>query len=316
EEYPRLEWMSAVKTMQRKEDNFMVSFQEKFIVRCAPTYEFRGLAFEVRGRADPGADPIRLNEMADVTGNATIDTSATPDQIFDLIRRANAFATAVAAPGRSSGIPPLMVNVFGVFSEQISLFEAIEVLIRDNRPVEAVVLFRSLILGTCQLESIADYPNHEGAAIRIKLDALERQAKLYESDNSLIARRAQEQAARYQRMAEERSLVIPETPPDIRETGFYIRNASSLHFAEEVALASDLAASLHMVKDDDGNQTLNTRIANLKLLSVVGLDAVDAIMTSAVALAKALNWPIDEAAAMEIKSQLKRMLEEADMGNE
>jgi hypothetical protein len=207
------------------------------------------------------------------------------------------------------------LNDFGVFSEQVSLFEAIEVLIRDNRPVEAVVLLRSLILGSCQLESIADHRNREGVAIRVKLDALERQVNLYESDPS-IAHRAQDQAARYQSIAEERSLVIPETSPDIRETGFYAKSADSLHFAEEVALAGDLAASLHMVRDDDGNRSSNTRIADRKLISAVGLNAVDAIITSAVALAKILDWPLDEAVATEIKTQVKRMVEEADTGHE
>lgn len=313
EEYPRLEWISAVKTMQREGEKFMLSFQEKFKVRCAPTYGFRGLALEVRGRAEPGANPVQLNEVAVVAEEATTDTST--DQLFNLVRHANSFATAVAAPGRSRGISVSLLNVFGIFSEQIALFEAIDVLIRDNRPVEAVVLLRSLILGACQLESIADHPNREGAAIRVKLDSLSRQVNIYKSDPSVV-RHAKDQAVRYQGMAEKRSLVIPGIPPDIRKTGFYAQSAESLRFAEEVAVAGDLAASLHMETDDEGNRSLNTRIGDRKLITAVGLDAVDAIIASAVALAKILDWPLDEAVATEIKMQVKRMLEEANTGQE
>jgi hypothetical protein len=128
----------------------------------------------------------------------------------------------------------------------------------------------------------------------------------------LNAQRAQDQAARYQSVAQDRSLAIPETPPNIRETGFYVKSADSLHFAEEVALGSDLAASLHMVSDDEGNQSFNTRITDSKLRLAVGLVAIDAIMASAIALAKALDWPLDDAVATEIKTQVECMLEEVD----
>ena len=46
--------------------------------------------------------------------------------------------------------------------------------------VESMVLLRTLILGACVMESIANHQNREGVAIRMKLDALERDATLYE----------------------------------------------------------------------------------------------------------------------------------------
>src|SRR5437870_5294458 len=38
EEYPRLEWNSRMQTVKREGERFLLSFQEKFTVHCAPTY--------------------------------------------------------------------------------------------------------------------------------------------------------------------------------------------------------------------------------------------------------------------------------------
>jgi integrase len=309
EEYPRLDWSSGIKTVQREDEKFVISFQEKFTVRCAPSYGFRGLAIEARGRVEPGANPIQLSEVAEVIEEATTGTSAT-DEVFALMKRASRLASGVAAPSTVAGIPTLMLNVFSLFAEQISLFEAIEVLLRDNRPVEAMVLLRSLILGACRLESIANHANHEGAAIRIKLDALERQAKLYESE-PLIANGTRDQIARYRSKAAEKGIVVLDAPPDIRETAFYAKSTNSLSFVEEVALPSDFAAMFHTVKDDEGNPSLHTRVSDSQLLSGVGVDAVDALTASVVALAQALDWPLDEPLTAEINAQVTRMSEEA-----
>src|SRR5258708_19121640 len=58
EEYPRLEWHSAVKTLRREGDDFKIAFAEKFTVRCASTYGFRRRAFAARGRAEAAQPAI------------------------------------------------------------------------------------------------------------------------------------------------------------------------------------------------------------------------------------------------------------------
>jgi hypothetical protein len=307
EEYPWLEWNSGVRTAEREADKFMFSFQERFTVRCAPSYSFRGTALEARGRLEPGAEPFHLSEVAPVSGQAEVETVSN-EELFTLLRRANQLATAAAAPSTTAGIPTLLANVFSIFAEQVALLEAIEVLVRDNRPVEAIVLLRSLMQGACQLELVADHPEPVGAALYLKLDALERQAKIYELEPSVVDRFLG-QATQYRTLAAEKNISIPDALPDMRETPFFAKSANSLRFVDEVASPSDFAAMLHTVNDDDGNPSLHTRITDNALLTGVVADAVDAMRASAVALARALNWPLDTDIVAEIAGAVERLSE-------
>jgi hypothetical protein len=309
EDYPRLEWNSGVRTVEREGDRFVFSFQERFAVRCAPSYGFRGMALEARGRLEPGDEPIRLSEVAEISGQTTT-MSAPNEELFTLLHRANQLATAAAAPSTTTGIPTLLANVFGIFAEQVARLEAIETLARDNRPVEAMVLLRNLMLDTCQLELVADHPNRTGAALRLKLDALERQAKLYESEPPIVDQ-VREQAARYRTLAAERGIAIPDRLPDIRDTAYFANSANSLRFVDEVASQGDFAAMLHTVKDDEGNASLHTRIGDATLLTGVIADAVDALRVSAVALTKTFNWPLDTGLAAEISEEVERLSEDS-----
>lgn len=307
EEYPRLDWNSGVRTVEREGDMFKFSFEERFTVHCAPSYGFRGVALEARGRLEPGDEPIRFSEVTQIPEQTSAKT-APDDDLFSLLRRAIQLAAAAAAPSTTTGIPTLLANVFSIYVEQVALLEAIESLARDKRPVEAMVLLRSLMLGACQLELIADHPNPAGAALRLNLDALERQAKLYESEPT-IADRVREQVDWYRRLAAERSIAIPDALPDVQNAPFFAKSANSLRFADEVASPSGFAAMLHTVKDDAGNPSLHTRIADNALLAGVVVDAVDALRASAVALAKALNWPLDMDLVAEITCEVERLSE-------
>jgi hypothetical protein len=316
EEYPRLEWNSGVRTVEREGDRFRFSFQERFTVRCAAGYGFRGIALEARGRLEPGDEPARFADVAQISGQAA--AKPVPGELLlALLRRANLLASRAATPSATTGIPTLMANVFSIFAEQVALLEAIEALVKDNRPVEAMVLLRSLMRATCQLELVADHPDPAGAALRLKLDALERQAKLYESEPS-IADRVREYVVQHRAAAAERSITIPDTLPDIRGTGFFTKNANSLRFVDEVASAGDFAAMLHIVKDDEGHASLHTRTTDVALLTGVVADAVDAVRASAVALTKAFNWPLDTDLAAEIAEKAERLSEEfaASEGND
>jgi hypothetical protein len=307
EDYPGLEWNSGVRTVEREGDKFIFSFQERFTVRCAAGYGFRGIALEARGRLEPGDQPIRFSAVAQISEQAAAK-QIPEDRLFALLRRANLLASGAVAPSTTTGIPTLMANVFGIFAEQVALLEAIETLVKDNRPVEAMILLRSLIHAACHLELVADHSDRTGAALRLKLDALQRQAMLYESEPS-VADQVREQSDQYRAVATERGIVIPDRLPSIQDTEYFTKCANSLRFVDEVASPGDFAALLHTVKDDEGNASVHTRTTDIALLTGVVVDAVDALRASATSLTTALNWPLDTNLAAEIAEEVERLSE-------
>jgi hypothetical protein len=301
QEYPLLEWRSAVQTFTREGDKFSVSFQERFTARCASSYTFSGEAMEVRARAEPGS-PIRLDAVVEVP---TTTPSEPPAEAFDLMRRAESFAETVGAHGTSTGIPPLLANVFGLGAIQLSLFEALAALLRDNRVAEALVLVPSLFVGTCRLQGIAKDPNPAGAAIRVRLDAVERQAELWATDAAV--EQVRNTVAEYRRAAEAKGIEIPEAAPDIESTDFYRANTGTLRFAEEVARGDDLAIALHTKIDDEGRQGLYTQVSDTEMARGIAVEATGALMASTVAMASILNWPFDSALVAEIEAEAERI---------
>ncbi|MFC3898573.1 hypothetical protein ACFOWZ_44500 [Lentzea rhizosphaerae] len=299
EDHPRLKWTSRVSKLERTGENLSVSFEEKFTVRCSPGYGFRGQAIEVRGRLEPGQPTYAQSVVAEVSQSAA-PAVPSEDSAFDLIRQAKDLAVQVAASGTSVGFPPALLNVFGLFGTILSLFEAIEVLLRDDRPVEAAVLLHSMMTGTCRLESIASHANPAGAALKARLDAMERHAGLLEA-RSDEAQAFKGKIEEHRTMAAAMGVIAADSAPEARAGHFYDRNQNSIRLLDEIALADELAAVMHTVTDTSGNQALNTKILDPALRAAVAADAVDALITAAVSLAATMQWPIDHDAVRDIQ---------------
>ncbi len=310
EEYPYLEWRSAIKTMTRDGNRLSLSFQERFTVRCAPGYGFRGKGMEVRWRPEPGQKPIRLDAVEDVFVNPETDTL--PADTFNLMTQAIKFVSDTAAVGRTAEMPPLKMITFGLFSEQVALFEATETLLRADQPVEALILLRYLIVGTCRLESIlSDGGNSDSAALRLKLDAIDRAMTLYANDSDIVDH-LQEAANEYRRKAAELGMSIPDTAPSIEDTPFYREHAEMLRFAEEAARADDLAVAMHTKKDDQGTMEIHTKVVDAKLARGIAGMSVLALTGSTMAFATALGWPYSESVAAELQREGARLTDESN----
>jgi hypothetical protein len=268
QEYPRLEWNSSVRTLNRDGDKFSASFQETITVRCASSYTFSGRALEARGRAEPGS-PLRFDPVVDVPKTAPSNPSS---EAFDLMRRAQSFAETVAAHGTSTGIPAFLGNVFGLAAVQISLFEAITLLLRDNRMVEA----------------------------------LARQTELSATDGT-IAERVHEKATEYREAAEAKGIEIPDAAPVIENTDLYRESTETLRFAEEVALGDDLTIALHAKTDDEGRLGMHTRTSDVAMVRGIAAEATAALVTSAVAMASILGWQFDNTLMAEIEAEAQRI---------
>jgi hypothetical protein len=310
EEYPYLEWRSAVRTLTRDGDKFSLSFQEKVTVRCASGYGFRGTGFGVRAREEPGQEPIRLEAVVDVSVNP--ETDASPTDALNLMTRATKFASNTAALGRTSGMPSLKTIAFGLLSEQVAIFEAIETLLRADRPVEALILLRSLIIGGCRLESILiDRDNSDGAALRLKLDAIDRVMTLYANDSDFVEH-LQGTANNYRRKATDAGISIPDTAPNIKDTPLYREHADMLRFAEEAARGDDLAVAMHTKKDDEGTLGIHTKVVDAKLARGIAGMSVLALTASTIAFATTLDWPYRENVAAELQREGTRLTDESN----
>jgi len=115
QEYPLLEWNSRVSAARWEEDKLKIDFEERFTVRCAAPYVFRGEAIEVRGREEPGADPLALTAVAEVRGETIPAGSSSPLATTPTIaarstntrittRRRGVSPICSAAPTRARGI--------------------------------------------------------------------------------------------------------------------------------------------------------------------------------------------------------------------
>jgi hypothetical protein len=302
EEYPYLEWNSSVKMWSREGDQFKSAFQDRFTVRCAPSYTFSGTALEVRGRAEPGS-PLRLDASIEVENTAPSPPS-TAD--LSLMERARIFADGMTGHGRSIEVPPFLGTVFGLAAVQMSLFEAIEVLLLDNRLPSAVLLLQSLVEGACRLQAVAENENPTGVAVRIRLDSLDRQAALYAKDED-VAQRIQNTAVEYRSAAESRGITIPDSGPNITETQLYAESRDTLDFAREVARGEDTAIALHTVADAQGTHALQTRVPDQRMALGIAADAASTLLTSAVSLATIMGWSFDSDAVANLKAEVERI---------
>jgi hypothetical protein len=310
EEYPRLEWHSSIKTITRNGDNISISFQEKFTVRCASGYGFKGKGIGVRTRQEPGQEPVQFDSPVEVSIEPEKDTTSL--EALKLMPRANKFSSDTAALGRTQGMALPKTIGFGLFSEQVALFEAIETLLRADRPVEALILLRSLMVGTCRLESmLIDPGNYDGSALRLKLNATDRMMTLYVDDREFV-KHLQESMENHRRKAADLGINIPDAAPSIESTPFYREHLTTLRFAEEAARADDLAVTMHTKKDDQGNIGVHTKVIDARLTRGVAAMSVLALTASTIAFATGLGWPYDESVAAELQREGTRLADESN----
>jgi hypothetical protein len=301
-EYPFLTWNSSVKVWERNDDNYELTVQDQFTVRCAASYSFLGTALEFRGRNEPGS-PFQLDPVHEV--KITRGSPSIPEALT-LMRQVHRFAEDVTAHGVTLGVPPLLTNIFGMAADQLGQFEAVETLLRQNQPAEAIIFGGNLVRGACRLQAIANHPNPVGVAVRIRLDSIARLVKLH-ADEETLAEKAAGQETDLHAAAAAAGIMIESAEPDYLATPYYAESAKSLAFSREVAQGDDLAAALHAVTDDTGARALNTRIADDNLIRRTAAQAAEALITASIAIATILGWPFDDGAANTLLATARRV---------
>jgi hypothetical protein len=310
EEHPYLEWTSSVKTLTRTENRFKMTFDEKFTVRCAPGVSFRGQSFEARGRREPGAEEFQMEHVEALDG-PSITESSRPSTKFGLeaLSRANHFASAVARSGAESAMAPIKLITFGLFAEQVSLFEAVHTLLQANRPVEALVLMKPLLRNTGVLQAIAVADQGEALAVRVKLDGIGRQQDLYAEEPEILSGLTKAKEDLLQKSSQE-GWIVPDVFPELESSQFLQKNSKDLKFISEVAEADDLAIVLHTEKSGEGSAMLRTQVMDPKLWAGTAGLSIAAMTASTVAFADELGWTYDSAIAEELEQSAEKLQED------
>jgi len=185
-------------------------------------------------------------------------------------------------------------------------------LLRADRPVEALILLRTLIVCTSRLESIiSDRDNLDGAALRLKLDAIDRVMALYADDRDFVEH-LQETANNYRRKATDSGISIPDTAPSIEDTPFYREHVQMLRFADEAVRGDDLVVAMHTKKDDEGTLGIHTKVVDANLARGIAGMSVLALTASTIALATTLGWPYDEGVAAELQQEGTSLTDESN----
>jgi hypothetical protein len=315
EEYPYLKWRSSVKTLSRTGDTFSLSFEEKLTVRCAPGTLFRGERLEARTRLEPGVEPSQPQSQGEVTVTPAA-SGASFEEATALMTKANAFASRTVAATATQGIPPVRTYGFGLLAEQTAVFEAIQTLLADRRPVESLILLERFILGTCRLQVLntGEAVDKDGIAIRMSLDSMTRNSAIFAHDREVV-RRIENSASRLREQAEARGIVIPQAGPDLSTVPFYEPNTRMLRLAAEVARGEGLAVALHTTQGAEGRVDIRTQIDEPAMLREVAGIAVAGLVESTVSFAESLGWPYDHDVADELRRSGERLVDSGDDGH-
>ena len=307
EEYPYLEWRSNVRTMTRTGDEFKMTFDETFKVHCHPDAQFQGTAFEVKGRAEPGAEPVNLEAVQEIQARTT--TGATQDDVSSLLSQALQFASAIGNEIGSGGVPPLRGVNLSRFSMQVALFEALHLLVADDRPVEAMALAHPLIRNTCLLQLTAELPGGLGIGVQTKIDSLERARVLY--DHQAINSRVERETETLRRLAAEAGITLPDAVPDLEAAPFYADHTNDAVFVHEVTKSDDVAMQLHTEMVGE-MPAFHTQVTDASLRVGVATLAVAALTASTVALAEICEHAIDRDRVDELLRMADEMEEKAE----
>lgn len=307
EEYPYLEWRSRVRSMTRVDDEFRMTFDETFTVRCHPDAQFQGTAFEVRGRAESGADPVHLEAVQEI--EARTATGATRDVVSSLLSQTLQFASAIGNEIGGVGVPPLMGVNLSRFSMQVALFEAIHVLVADDRPVEAMALADLMVHNTCLLQLTAELPGGLGVGVVSKIDSLQRARALYDHDaiNAKVARETET----LRMVALEADIPLPDAVPDLEAAAFFANNSKDAAFVSEVAKSGDVATQLHTEMVGD-MPAFRTQVGDARLREGVAILVARALIASSVALGEICRHPIDGDRVDELLRLADEMEQEAE----
>jgi hypothetical protein len=150
-----------------------------------------------------------------------------------------------------------------------------------------------------------------GAALRLKLDAIDRVMALYADDRDFV-QHLQKVADNYRRKATDLGISIPDMVPNIEDTPFHREHVQMLRFAEEAARGEDLAIAMHTKKEDEGTLGIRTKVVDAKLVRGIAGMSVLALTASTIAFATTLGWPYGESLAAELQQEGTRLTGESN----
>jgi len=295
EEYPYLEWRSNIRTITRTGDEFSLTYNEHFTVRCHPDVGFQGLAFEARGRLQAGQSPMTVEVGQEI--DLSTGEEPTRETVLNALERASSFAATLGKSVGERGVSGVQALSVLRHSMQLALFESIHSLLRDDRAPEALVLMHGLIRNTCLLQLSSRSENGAAVAIQARLDGLDRNIALH--DDGAVADHAALERDSLERAAASAGIQLPHAMPDLSSAPFYADHAKDAALVEEVAL-SDLAAIQLHLEAEEGRPAFRTQSTDPRLQAGTASLAIGALTTSAIALAEICGHEYDDDLALEL----------------
>lgn len=301
QEYPLLEWNSSVQSMVRSGESFSAQFTEKLSVKCANGLSFRPQRMEYIKRGEPGQ-----TGYIDA-GQASIE-SIPRDSSLDIepvVEQANTLVNNVASSGTFHSMSPMQYPIFGLFSQQVALFEAIHVLRRDMRSVEAIPLLERLLRGACKLDVYSTSSNWTGLAMRDRLDSLARQ--LRRPSGSMDAEVTEQAISKIYSACTARQVDIPVVFPRLDRSAFYRTHKHDMRFINEAARMDSISVDLHIDRNTDGGTALRTQIKNSVLVREIVVSSISAIISSVASTAKIFKFSYDPSQISSLQDELKKL---------
>jgi len=231
--WPRIEWRSTLSSVDRDGTTLRANQVEQMTVRTHPDVGFRLRGLEVRGRLEEGKAPVEYTDE-DVNLQPTPSPTA-----LNLLDRALAVLNSASSTTSGEARNRAQQVCFNFFALLFSHLEAIAVLVRAEKPVEALPLLHAIVILSARFEQISDpRGNLLGVALRIALN----DSKQLGADLTVI-----EQVERlYLADANSAGLSVPEKVDSPGGTSIYHALGSEMLLARGSITGSYTAASLHL----------------------------------------------------------------------
>ena len=207
---------------------------------------------------------------------------------------------AASGTGTAQPFPrPLAFNLFG---QGVACFESAQLLIADNRPLEALPSLRGLVTIAARFEQMTRDSQALGLAVRLALDALT--DELPGNNASCITAAADELL----RSAAQAGLPVPDTAPPPEDTAIWQSLSAEMLLAQRAVSGSYLIAGLHIRPGNSSDSAnFHTRLESGPLADLIKSACAIAQLDLLQHAAPVFGWTIETNTLESLLAQARQL---------